>query len=126
METKQFTPGDKVYNELLYNGEVISQNGHWVLVDFQYFGKVEIPDHSIIREDDYMTYEQVAKLPKGRLAMQFSEGVSMEVSFSDEDVLEAVELLTKNNVNEKIVSQAGAIKKAGKYGWGLGDVYSTL
>jgi len=50
-------------------------------------------------------------------------GFWVEVSFSTEDVVEAAEMLIENKDTKKLFSQAGVISRAGKYGWGLGDVY---
>ena len=64
---------------------------------------------------------QVLDLPEGSLIMNI--GFWVEVSFSTEDVVEAAEMLIENKDTKKLFSQAGVISRAGKYGWGLGDVY---
>jgi hypothetical protein len=63
-------------------------------------------------------------LPEGQLLANF--GFNIIVSFSSEDVLEAARILIDKGDNKDLTSQAGIIARAGKHGWGLGDIYSTF
>jgi hypothetical protein len=65
--------------------------------------------------------EQALELTQGRLVMDV-----FEVSFSPENVLTAAALLIEKEDNANLVSQAGVIARAGKHGWGMGDVYRTV
>lgn len=66
----------------------------------------------------------VLKLARGRLAINM--GILIEASFDDAEALSAAELLIEKEDAADLVSQAGAIARAGKHGWGVGDSYQTL
>jgi hypothetical protein len=69
--------------------------------------------------------EQALRLPEGALVANIG-GLNMKVSFSSEVVLQAAQKLIDENDAKGLKTQAEVIARAGKHGWGEGDVYLAL
>jgi len=69
--------------------------------------------------------EEALSLPKGRLASPAFSGLVAEIDFSPEQVFLAAQVLIEHNDGAELFSQAGVIARAGKYGWGMGNVYRS-
>ena len=68
--------------------------------------------------------EDVLKLQRGRLAVH--AGILIEASFSDTEAVSAAQTLIEHEDAANLLSQAQAIARAGKHGWGQGDKYETI
>ena len=68
--------------------------------------------------------ELALSLPEGCLAINM--GFWIECSFSADEVLDAAAVLIQASDSSDLTSQAEVIARAGKHGWGQGDVYRTF
>jgi hypothetical protein len=86
-------------------------------------GEVASADTIAIR--DLVDPEDVLNLQKGRLRTTVG-GMGLEIGFEDKQVLDAARYLIGQGDTRGLVSQASVIARAGKLGWGEGDIFTTM
>jgi hypothetical protein len=113
--------------ELKSQAEVIARAGKhgWGAGDvYLASGEGEIASADKITTINLAQAEDGLKLEEGRLCVNM--GLNIEVSFGEGEVLTAAQLLIEKDDAKNLATQAGIIARAGKHGWGQGDIYTTM